>query len=957
MKAFNINPLAKKLAVKDKFRKEEEDKAAAEAYEEFLASFEEPAKHGKLFVRGSVINAGSGEEKTTAQTGKFYKPPKLSEAQRRMEESRQQPQQQSQHDYHSSSSQSAAAREKAKKKEKEKKKSNLELFKEELKIIQEEREERYKMKGALKDHLKKGDSDLQIRLSDEYRYPSLGSFDTGDPNTTNLYLGNLNPKMTEQELCEIFGRYGPLASVKIMWPRSQEERQRKRNCGFVAYMNRKDGERAIKHLSGQEVMGFEMKMGWGKAVPIPPHPVYIPPAMVELTLPPPPSGLPFNAQPQKKPSRPLDPQTMPGEELEKILANAVVKVVIPTERSLLCLIHRMIEFVVREGPMFEAMIMNRELNNPMFRFLFENQSPAHVYYRWRLFSILQGDHPNRWRTQEFRMFEGGSLWKPPPMNPYLQGMPDELVEKEREASPSKDENKKGSLSDSQRDKLEDMLRNLTPERPRILEAMVYCIEHADAAEEIVDCITQSLSILETPLHRKVARLYLISDVLHNCSVKVANASFFRKGFQVCLPDIFKAIHDTFNNIEGRLKAEQFKQRVMSCFRAWEDWAIYPNDFLIRLQNIFLGLVPSSKPVGSLVGEEALTEGEGSPLAPLSKDVELLDDVDGVPLVAADVDLDGLPLGVGTVADPDLDGVPLGLPLEDPELDGQPLDVPPVVHRPPAAKFVPSKWETVDPETVSQQAVTTSKWDLLDQGEEEEEEPEEPKGGGSSRRGGLGSSTNSPAVHHAATSGASSLAASMDDDIDGQPLEDNSPRDDSQDSSAMEYMKTDSGEERRAKLREIELKVMKFQDELESGKRQRKPGMSMSAQVEHYRQKLIRKDQEKSGGGTSERRKERSKRSPSRSRSRSPIMSPLVVRSSASQRSRISSPVTSEGRSRRSRSPRSPRTSRSHRSRSPKKKRSRSRSPHKSRRSRSRSPHKRRSSQTPPPRKSHKSKKK
>ena len=31
------------------------------------------------------------------------------------------------------------------------------------------------------------------------------------------------------------------------------------------------------------------------------------------------------------------------------------------------LIHRMIEFVVREGPMFEAMIMNREINNPLYR--------------------------------------------------------------------------------------------------------------------------------------------------------------------------------------------------------------------------------------------------------------------------------------------------------------------------------------------------------------------------------------------------------------------------------------------------------------------------------------------------------------------------------------------------------------------------------------------------------------
>lgn len=29
---------------------------------------------------------------------------------------------------------------------------------------------------------------------------------------------------------------------------------------------------------------------------------------------------------------------------------------------------------------------------------------------------------------------------------------------------------------------------------------------------------------------------------------------------------------------------------MSCFRAWEDWAVYPDPFLIKLQNIFLGLV-------------------------------------------------------------------------------------------------------------------------------------------------------------------------------------------------------------------------------------------------------------------------------------------------------------------------------------------------------------------------------
>lgn len=43
-----------------------------------------------------------------------------------------------------------------------------------------------------------------------------------------------------------------------------------------------------------------MKLGWGKSVPIPPYPIYIPPALMEITQPPPPSGLPFNAQPHRR---------------------------------------------------------------------------------------------------------------------------------------------------------------------------------------------------------------------------------------------------------------------------------------------------------------------------------------------------------------------------------------------------------------------------------------------------------------------------------------------------------------------------------------------------------------------------------------------------------------------------------------------------------------------------------
>jgi U2-associated protein SR140 len=48
------------------------------------------------------------------------------------------------------------------------------------------------------------------------------------------------------------------------------------------------------------------------------------------------------------------------------------------------------------------------------------------------------------------------------------------------------------------------------------------------------------------------------------------------------------------------------------------------------------------------------------------------------------------------------------------------------------------------------------------------------------------------------------------------------------------------EERRTKLREIEVKVMTYQDQLESGQRSLKSNWSLPQQVEHYRRKLLRK---------------------------------------------------------------------------------------------------------------------
>lgn len=547
--------------------------------------------------------------------------------------------------------------------------------------------------------------------------------------------------------------------------------------------------------------------------------------------------------------------------------------------------------------MFEAMIMNREINNPEFRFMFENQSPAHVYYRWKLFSMLQGDSPSRWSTRPFRMFEDGSIWKPPPLNPFLQGMPEELIQSEDEED---DKNKKGSLSNAQRGRLETMIRNLAPEREKVGEAMVWCIEHADAAEEICQCVTEALINTETALPKKIARLYLVSDILHNCSVKVSNASFYRKGFQAKLAEIFEGLHIAYNLIESRLRAEQVKQRIMQCCRAWEEWAIYPHEFLIHLQNLFLGLVkrePNMELPEEMMEPVKTQDVDGFPLD---------DDVDGFPIKEEDKDdIDGVPLiksdaisalmGYDDDEDEDdLDGAPL-----DDDVDGVPMKDAGGMNNGPAPGFVSSKWESVSPKRVQAQAVTTSKWEVI----------EANRSGDEATNG----SDSTPVYDRSGSLTQMNQNSHDDDDLDGIPLvyddykrkrrassEDDSQSQDntseySEDSRGFDRLQGDVSEERRAKLREVEIRVLQYQDELEQGLRSLKSGYSIHRQVAHYRHKLMKKIEREEG---SERRHHRH-----RSRSSSPEERRPTKRSRSPHKSRHRTHSRSPSRKRRSRSPR------------------------------------------------------
>ncbi len=75
--------------------------------------------------------------------------------------------------------------------------------------------------------------------------------------STNLYVGNIPFKASEEELRELFSAYGEVVSAKMIMDR---ETGRPRGFGFVEMAQAEDAQRAIENLDQKEFMGRPLKV-------------------------------------------------------------------------------------------------------------------------------------------------------------------------------------------------------------------------------------------------------------------------------------------------------------------------------------------------------------------------------------------------------------------------------------------------------------------------------------------------------------------------------------------------------------------------------------------------------------------------------------------------------------------------------------------------------------------------
>ncbi|KAL1742478.1 hypothetical protein HDZ31DRAFT_65934 [Schizophyllum fasciatum] len=308
------------------------------------------------------------------------------------------------------------------------------------------------------------------------------------------------------------------------------------------------------------------------------------------------------------------------------------------------------------GVEYEANLKEREKSNTKYAFMTNRGHRRHAYYR----GLVESE-----RTLEPEFDDDGynSVYST-----------DSAEESERERT------RKGNLGKLATKRFSAMLRSMSGKRGEIARCMAFALEHAEAAHEVAELIIASLLNDGTPVPRKVARLHLICDILHNSAASVPSAWKYRGEFQGRLGVVFDHLANIYHSFPGRITAETFKKQITAVVDVWDDWIMFPQDFTQELRQRLEGQVkpdqtPQTEIVEKPIAQAPLPKFKASAFQPATVPIDPAadDDVDGAPV---NDDVDGIPIDVDAAAAIDLDGEPIADPVDgEPiaeDLDGEPI---------------------------------------------------------------------------------------------------------------------------------------------------------------------------------------------------------------------------------------------------------------------------------------------
>ncbi|CAM9000702.1 unnamed protein product [Rhodiola kirilowii] len=82
-----------------------------------------------------------------------------------------------------------------------------------------------------------------------------GNPSENDPNNTTIFVGGLDPSVSDDQLKQLFEQFGEIVHVKIPVGK---------RCGFVQFAERSCAEQALQMLNGAPIGGQSVRLSWGR---------------------------------------------------------------------------------------------------------------------------------------------------------------------------------------------------------------------------------------------------------------------------------------------------------------------------------------------------------------------------------------------------------------------------------------------------------------------------------------------------------------------------------------------------------------------------------------------------------------------------------------------------------------------------------------------------------------------
>ncbi|KAK2196408.1 bifunctional SWAP-Surp superfamily/CID domain/ENTH-VHS [Babesia duncani] len=218
----------------------------------------------------------------------------------------------------------------------------------------------------------------------------------------------------------------------------------------------------------------------------------------------------------------------------------------------------------------------------LFDFLTNTASPLHLYYRYKVYTILQGSFGGGYPKEKFRIVKGGLLYRSPAHVPgFVWTFKDYTTSVEMPVAPGAPCNKNGGkpLTSVEIDEIDSMLSNVDTSRESISQAMIYLIEHGESAYPITKKLVDSLQDC-TSVDSMLARLYIINDVLYNSCASREFAWVYRNSLEREIPRVIQHVrHSVKDALSSKLASQQLLDKTLKLVRIWQDWGVFSIDYI------------------------------------------------------------------------------------------------------------------------------------------------------------------------------------------------------------------------------------------------------------------------------------------------------------------------------------------------------------------------------------------